>query len=147
MNTPCLLSTGFSFFAFCIMALKISHYFLPGAFQKMFCHSSQQSYVHRELFHLVYTCWGFAQAFIFRNISREGCTAVNSDELRILIISHKACRIRDSHECSKNWFLYLCPARNKLMCVLMCIKSWGRSSPVSWQGLWNALNFRFSDFK
>lgn len=84
---------------------------------------AQQSYVHRELFHLVYTCWGFAQAFIFRNISRKGRTAVNSDELRILIISHKACRIRDSHECSKNWFLYLCPARNKLMCVLMCIKS------------------------
>lgn len=78
MNTPCLLSIGFSLFAYCIMALEISHYFLPGAFQKMFCHSSQQSCVHRELFYLVYTCWGFAQAFIFRNISRKEDIAVNS---------------------------------------------------------------------
>lgn len=39
------LSTLHWFFLFprCIMALEISHYFLPGAFEKTLCHSSQQS--------------------------------------------------------------------------------------------------------
>lgn len=69
----------FFLFAFCIMALEISHYFLPGAFQKMFCHLSQQSCAHKKLFYLVYTCCGFIQAFIFRNISRKGRAAINSD--------------------------------------------------------------------
>lgn len=34
MNAPCLLSIGFSLFAYCLMALEISHYFLPGAFSE-----------------------------------------------------------------------------------------------------------------